>query len=231
MPAAFEELDYQQTELGELVLRRRNPVGEPDVVIYEVKLAGRFLMSSHVTFSERELARRALGQLDGTQLDVLVGGLGLGYTAAAALADDRVQRLDVVERLQAVIDWHRHRLVPLGEQLTTDPRCHLLLGDCFARLTAPAKATYDAILIDIDDSPIHLLDEGHESFYETSGLRSASAHLKPGGLFALWTSLPMHEDITARLDTAFAQAWAEECRFENPLLEAPETNAIYYARP
>lgn len=230
----FEELDYRDTALGELVLRRRRPVSQPDVWVYEVKLAGRFLMSSLNTASERELATRALGRIAGDRLRVLVGGLGLGYTAAAALADPRTAQVDVVERLPEVIDWHRRGLVPLGRELCGDARCHFVAGDCLQRLldTPPAGGAppYDAILIDIDDSPIHLLAEAHGAFYTVAGLAAARRSLRPGGVFALWTSLPTEPEVTMRLRQAFGDASVEEVRFDNPLLDHPEVNAIYFAR-
>jgi spermidine synthase len=230
MSSNFEELDCRDTELGELILRRRRPVSLPDQWIYEVKLAGRFLMSSLVTDSERELATRALARLDGTSLRVLVGGLGLGFTAAAALADRRVVAVDVVERLPEVIDWHRRGLVPLGASLCGDARCRLLAGDCLQQLQTGDGQSYDAILIDVDDSPIHLLDESHAGFYTVAGLAAVQRRLRPGGVFALWTSLPAEPEVTARLQQAFGNASVEEVRFDNPLLDDPEVNAIYFAR-
>src|SRR5436190_18952356 len=117
MPASFEEIDHCDTDLGELILRRRRPVSMPEQWVYEVKLAGRFLMSSLNTESERELATRALARTAGCALRVLIGGLGLGYTAAAVLADPRVAAVDVIARLPEVIAWHRRGLVPLGYSL------------------------------------------------------------------------------------------------------------------
>jgi spermidine synthase len=230
MAPAFEELDYCHTELGELILRRRRPVSQPDQLVYEVKLAGRFLMSSLTTDSERALATRALATVAGAGLRVLVGGLGLGYTAAAALADERVQVVDVVERLPEVVAWHTKGLVPLGAALCSDPRCRLLVGDCLEQLRAAAGPTYDAILIDIDDSPIHLLDESHAAFYSVAGLAAARRSLRPGGVFALWTSLPAEPEVLERLQRAFAAASVEEIRFDNALLDDAEVNAIYFAR-
>ncbi len=229
MSALFEELDYQATELGELILRRRRPLANPDDWIYEVKLDGRFLMSSLVSTSERELARRALQRLDGTSLHVLVGGLGLGCTAAEALADPRLQRLDVVERLQPVIDWHQRRLVPLAATLCDDARCHLLHDDCLTRLGQPPTEQYDALLLDIDDSPQDLLDAGHGSFYDHEHLRRVRRWLRPGGIFALWTNVAAAPALTAHLAKAFGAATVDEIEFDNPLLDAPEVNALYFA--
>ncbi len=227
--ANFQELDVADTDLGELVLRRRRTVAAGDEWVYEVKLAGRFLMSSLNTQSERELADRALAKLAGDGLRVLVGGLGLGFTAAAALRDPRVAQVDVVERLPQVIDWHRRGLVPLGASLCADARCRFVLGDCLQLLQQPGEL-YDAILIDIDDSPIHLLDASHESFYAVAGLQAARRRLRTGGVFALWTSLPAEPEVTARMGAAFADAAVETVVFDNPLLEEPEANALYFGR-
>lgn len=230
MAKSFEELACEPTELGELVLRRRRPISQPEMWVYEVKLAGRFLMSSLNTASERELATRALARADGDALRVLVGGLGLGYTAAAALADARVAAVDVVERLPEVVDWHRRGLVPLGESLCREPRCRFVLGDCLRLLQAAEGEVYDVILIDIDDSPIHLLDEAHADFYTVAGLRAVRRRLRPGGVFALWTSLPAEPEVTQRLRAAFGAAEVEQVHFDNALLDDAEVNAIYFAR-
>jgi spermidine synthase len=229
MAASYEELDHCDTVLGELVLRRRRPVSRPDEWVYEVKLAGRFLMSSLNTASERDLATRALARLPGERLRVLVGGLGLGYTAAEALADPRVAAVDVVELLPEVVAWHRRGLVPLGTALIDDPRCRLVEGDCLELLRTGRLRGYDAVLVDIDDSPIHLLDESHAAFYSVAGLAAVRTSLRAGGVFALWTSLPAEPEVTTRLRDAFGNATAEEIRFDNPLLDHPEVNALYFA--
>jgi len=229
MSPPLQELDYRHTELGELILRRRQAPSRPDQWIYEVKLNGRFLMSSLVTQSERELARRGLARVDGDDLRVLVGGLGLGYTAAETLACDRVARVDVIERLPEVLAWFEHDLVPLAATLCGDRRCHMQQGDCLAMLRQPGPERFDAVLIDIDDSPIHLLSDDHEQFYSIDGLRQARRRLRPGGVLAIWTSLAAEPEVTDRLQQAFATTSVEEVRFDNPLLEHSEVNAIYFA--
>lgn len=230
MASTFEELDFQHTDLGELVLRRRRPIGDPATWIYEVKLDGRFLMSSLVSDSERELARRGLRRVDGSSLRVLVGGLGLGWTAAEALSDPRVRRLDVVERLPAVVSWHERRLVPLAGALGDDARCHLVLDDCFALLQREPTAVYDAILLDIDDSPQDLLDDAHGAFYTADGLARARRWLRKGGVFGLWTNVAADERLRARLAAAFDGAEVDAVAFTNPLLGEDEVNALYFAR-
>ncbi|MFB7241744.1 spermidine synthase [Streptomyces populi] len=139
MSARFEEIDWRPTAMGEISLRRRrDPLSGDDV--YEVKLGDEYLMSSLFTTGEIELARLGLAELSEGPLDVAVGGLGLGYTARAALDDPRVRSLVVVDTLAEVIDWHRRGLVPLGAGLASDPRCRLVRGDFFAMTTGGAAA-------------------------------------------------------------------------------------------
>jgi spermidine synthase len=105
----FQELDYRTTPIGALSLRKRREL-KLGVDVFEIKLGDEFLMSSLFTASEIALARLGLAELSGDGLDVVVGGLGLGYTAKAVLEHQKVGALLVVEALEAVIDWHREGL-------------------------------------------------------------------------------------------------------------------------
>ena len=170
MSTRFEELDFSPTAIGNIALRRRTDPST-GVDIFEVKLGDEWLMSSMFTVAEVELARIGLARLKGFGFDVVVGGLGLGYTAVTALEDSRVRELIVVELLEPVIDWHERGLVPLGPTLTADSRCRLELGDFFAMAKGegfdpdqPGRLV-DAVLLDIDHSPVHVLDDGSASFY------------------------------------------------------------------
>src|SRR3954451_10911832 len=189
MSLSFEELDFRPTPMGVLSLRRRRrPMSDVDV--YEIKLGDEFLMSSQFTVAEIELARLGLAALDRKNLDVVVGGLGLGYTAQAVLENASVRSLIVVDALGEVIEWHRQKLLPIGEQLTGDPRCRLVHADFFAMShsaegfdpLAPGRR-FDAVLVDIDHSPQNLLHPRHATLYRPEGLQRLAAHLKPGGVF------------------------------------------------
>ena len=230
MAASFEELDYCHSALGALELRRRRPVSMPDTWVYEVKLNGTFLMSSLVRTSEEELARLALARLDGGDWRVLVGGLGLGYTAVAALASPDVESLEVIELLPEVIAWHERGLVPSGATLLDDERCSLVQGDCFERLREGAGQDLDAVLIDIDDGPGELLSPRHKSFYSVDGLGTARDCLRPGGVFALWTSRRSNANFLERLRRAFGNGDSEAVHFHHPLLSLDEVNTIYLAQ-
>jgi spermidine synthase len=229
----IRELGYQKTPLGELTLRRRVETRLDGREVYEVKLGDEYLMSSLFTESERQLATLGLSPLSG-DLDVVIGGLGLGYTAAEALKNPKVRRLLVIDLFQAVIDWHQACLVPKGETLTRDPRCELRQGDFFtlARTGFDAEAPerkFDAVLLDIDHSPEHFLDQTNESLYTSEGLAAIRRQLKPGGTFALWSNDPASEDFTANLRSIFSSAAAHNITFPNPYTGSTSENSIYIA--
>jgi spermidine synthase len=228
-----EELAYHRTPLGELVLRRRAETLLGNREVFEVKLGDEYLMSSLFTASEKALADLGLRGLDGA-LDVVVGGLGLGYTAAAALENERVRSLLVIDLFQEVIDWHRAGLVPLGKALAGDERCELRQGDFFALartgldVFAPQRK-FDAVLLDVDHSPEHYLDEKNKSFYSAEGLGALRRQIKPGGAFALWSNDPADERFTAHLRSVFGEAAAHDIEFANPYTNSNSVNSVYVA--
>jgi len=233
--ARFEELDWQSTPMGELTLRRRvDPSLELE--IYEVKLGDEYLMSSAFTVAEEALAELGLAMTSGEGLRVLVGGLGLGYTAIAALRDPRVAALTVIDTLPAVIGWHERGLLPVSAQLTDDARTRLVLDDFFAVMRAAPggagadDARWDAILLDVDHSPRHQLNPSHSDLYTPSGMRSLARHLVDGGVFALWSDDPPDEDFLVTLRAVFAHADAHVVDFANPLTEGISSNTVYVAR-
>ncbi|WP_406199918.1 spermidine synthase [Streptomyces europaeiscabiei] len=235
MGPRLEEIDWQPTPMGEISLRRRrDPVSGSDV--YEVKLGDEFLMSSLFTSGEIALTELALAELPDTGLDVAVGGLGLGYTAQAALDDPRVRSLTVIDALAEVIDWHRRHLVPLGARLTSDDRCRLVHGDFFALAADPGGLDpeepgrrFHAILLDVDHSPRHVLHPRHAALYQPAGLHALAAHLHPDGVFALWSNDPPDDLFTSVLTEVFARAAAHVVEFDNPLQGGTSTNTVYLA--
>jgi spermidine synthase len=236
MSRLFEELDYRPTPIGAISLRRRREA-RLGVDVLEIKLGDEHLMSDLFTASEIALADLGIAACKGDALDVVVGGLGLGYTTKAVLDQARTGSLIVVEYLEAVIDWHRTGLLPLGSELTTDARCRLVEGDFFALARGGAGfdpdspgRRFDAILLDIDHSPEALLDERSESFYQPEGLKLLARHLKSGGVFGLWSDDREDPGFVARLAEVFDEAWSEPVTFHNPLQDKPFTQTIYLAR-
>ncbi len=235
MPAHFEELAWSETPIGAISLRRRR---EPAVGldVYEVKLGDEFLMSSLFTVAEVELARLGLAAVSGTDLDVVVGGLGLGYTARAVLDDPRVRSLVVVEAISEVIDWHQRDLLPDTAGLAADPRVRLAQGDFFATVAsgsdvdpnAPGQK-FNAVLVDIDHTPRHVLHPSHAAFYTAEGLRRLARYLHPGGVFALWSDDPPDDGFRSELAAAFAASTAHVVTFPNPITDGVSSNTVYVA--
>jgi spermidine synthase len=200
-----------------------------------VKLGEEFLMSSLFTVAERELARLGLDAVSGDSLNVLVGGLGLGYTAVTALQDDRVQSLMVVDALAEVIGWHRRGLLPEAAVLNSDVRARLVEGDFFALMRGTAHFDdaipdrFHAILLDIDHTPRHVLHPSHAAFYTVEGLRQLQRHLEPQGVFGLYSDDAPDEVFLAALDETFLRSTAHVVTFPNPLIRGESTATVYLA--
>lgn len=234
----FEEIDFQNTPLGEISLRKRTEPRLDNILIYEVKMNEEFLMSSLFVEAELQLSHLGLADLEGDNLDVVVGGLGLGYTAFAALENQRVSSLKVIDVMAPVIDWHKRGLVPMGPELTADGRCELVLGDFFALATADSNGFGEAnddqkvhaVLLDIDHTPDFWLSPGNNSFYTEQGLRAMSDKIHPGGVFALWSDDLPDDRFTELLDSVFESSDAHIVTFPNAYTQSESSNSVYVAR-
>lgn len=192
----MEELGRVDGAHGELLLRRRT--GGDGVAHLELIVDGVFAMDDVDTSTERLLATEALRRVPGDRLQVLVGGLGLGWTAAAALADPRVAAVDVVELQPALVGWAARGLLPSLAGLS-DRRLRLRTGDVAAALSA-APARWDAVLLDVDNGPGFLVHQANAALYQPAGLAAALAALRPGGVLAIWSSDPAPELLAALRD-------------------------------
>lgn len=170
---------------GELLLYRRGDE-------FSIKIAGRGeLMNSRVHGSEDALAEHSCARLaDGMKPRILIGGLGMGFTLAAALRHLSEQaQLVVAELVPAVVEWNRG---PLGEHSghpLQDPRVTVREGDV-ARIIATEQSAYDAILLDVDNGPEGLTREQNDWLYSVNGLTAAYAALRPQGVLAVWSAGP-----------------------------------------
>lgn len=225
----LEVLAYEPTPIGAICLQQRGMEGDPATRVTEITLDHQFLMSSHSTASERALATRALELHQGDALRVLVGGLGLGYTAREVLRSTRVAKLVVVELLAPVIGWLERGLLPLSGELRRDARLEVSKGDVFERFAGSAGEPVDLLLIDVDHSPEERLGGSSESFYSQPGLRKMASHLAPGGLFGFW-SYSESPRFEADLRSVFAEVWADPLTFHNDVIQQDETNWLYFAR-
>jgi spermidine synthase len=232
----FEELDYVETDLGAISLRRRTEPRLDNLIIYEVKLGEEFLMSSLFVEAEEQLATLGLKRLiengHAENLDVVVGGLGLGYTALTALQNLKVGQLRTIDVMQPVINWHQAGILPVGDVLHRDKRSELIHGDFFA-LATDAQAGFmndqqvDAVLLDIDHSPSHWLNQQNSSFYSLESLNRVARKIKPAGIFALWSNELPDEAFVARLDQVFESTEAHIVSFPNPYSGEESTNSVY----
>ncbi len=228
-PSNFKILAYEPTPLGILCLRRRELLGEPGTVVTEVTLNHEFLMSSYHTASERALASVALDMFRGQDVQVLIGGLGLGYTASEVLASGRVSQVDVVELLPQVVEWLDQGLIPLADSLQSDPRLLVSQDDVYERLLRPPTKLFDLILIDVDHSPDDRLSEADNPFYTEAGLRQARQHLATDGVLGVW-SYAESSPFADALRQVFREVRIEPVIFDNTHINETVTDWLFFAR-
>ena len=229
MASELEILAYEETPLGVLCLRRRELLSKPGTVVTEVTLNHEFLMSSYHTDSERALARLGVEIHGGKGLKVLIGGLGLGYTADAALRCEEVQSVEVIELLGEVIGWLQDGLLPLSETLVGDARLQIVEGDGYRKMWQEPTSTYDLILIDIDHSPDDRLGAVDASFYSDEGLKKARRHLAPGGVIGIW-SYEENQPFADAMAATFDDVRIEPVTHENVLIDQTQTDWLFFGR-
>jgi spermidine synthase len=206
----LEYLSSCERSIGLIYLCRHPRPSHPDGWVYDVYIDAELLMSSVSPLSERQLATLAIAAHRGEgPLRVLVGGLGLGYTAQAALESPRAATVRVVDRMDFVIQWIRDGLLPLSEQLNADERLELVQSDVYADLLAPASRSWDLILMDVDHSPEMPLDPASLPFYTPEGQTRVREHLAPGGVLAVWSAHD-NDRFAAVLSEVYDEAWREE---------------------
>ncbi len=225
----FEILAHAHTPIGTLYLGRRMAPGRPDWV-YEIQISGQLLMSSKNNFSERQMSTTALKLHEGDgPLRVLVGGLGLGYTAQAALEGARVTSLRVVEKMDFVIDWMNEGMLPLSAEFSAEDRLEIVQGDIYEDLLGPATELWDLILVDVDHSPEDRLADGPGHFYTAEGQRRVARHLAPGGVLAVWSAWD-NDAFAEVLANEYPRSSREDVRWDDD--EDPDEdyhNVLFFA--
>lgn len=210
----------ESTPNGELQLQRRRDD------VYEIIYNGVFLMASYNEPSARALAQLALERLPASQtnLRVLVGGLGMGYTLAAGLASPRVDRVDVVEIEPLIVRWNREHLGELAGAPLMDPRAHLFETDLVAFLQE-TSTKYDALLLDVDNGPGWLAIDANEQLYGQAGLQRLMSRLRTGGVLGIWSANTSPEFLE-RLAVIFGNSTSETVSDRTP--EGREITATIY---
>ena len=182
----YVEVARAESERGELVLRERRDEDGLAAPVLELRVNGVFVMDTLETSSEQALATAALAQVVDPR-DVLVGGLGLGFTAHEVLADPRVRRLVVVEVEEALVGWMRDGTVPHGPGFLADERLTVVAADITQALAEASPASYDLVLLDVDNGPGFLVHHANAAVYEPAFLRVAAEALRPGGALVVWS--------------------------------------------
>ncbi|MER6436212.1 MULTISPECIES: spermidine synthase [unclassified Streptomyces] len=197
-------IDRREGPYGEVVLRRHG-------ALLQIIANGCFLMDTSDGRSERLLVDAAYDALDGRpEPDVLIGGLGVGFSLAHAAADPRWGRITVVEREPAIVGWHRAGpLAALSAPAFADPRTEVVEADLCAHLRE-TSATYDALCLDIDNGPDWTVTEDNDSLYGPAGLADCARVLRPGGVLAVWSAQPSPEFEGTLRNAGFRQVRTEE---------------------
>ena len=221
----YVEVARAESGRGELVLRQRRDQGAPAVL--ELRANGVFVMDSAETASEVALATAALELVEDPR-DVLVGGLGLGFTMQAVLTDPRVERCSVVEIEQALVDWMRNGTVPHGQTLLADIRANVVVADISLALAEAREASYDLVLLDVDNGPGYLVHQANAALYDTPFLGLIRRIIRAGGALAIWSAEESRE-LETNLRTVFGAVEARSCAVA--LQGREETYWLYVARP
>jgi spermidine synthase len=205
LPSERVVLARHITPGGEIQLQQRPlPDGVP---AFEIISDGVFLMASYNQASERALAHYALEAVKSgprSALQVLVAGLGMGFTLQETLASD-VASVDVVEINPHIIEWNQTYFASLNGNVLADPRLRLIQDDLYTVLYRSPAAAYDVILLDVDNGPSWLAHESNARLYTPEALKRWSAMLKPRGVFAVWSAQPEPEFLE-RMRTSFSRA-------------------------
>ncbi|MGA8248166.1 MAG: hypothetical protein WB797_14780 [Nocardioides sp.] len=221
----YVEVARSERSHGELVLRERRPEGGGPSVL-ELRANGAFVMDTSEHASERALADAAL-ELVETPARVLVGGLGLGFTLDRVLGDPRVEQCDVVELEPALVGWMRDGTIPHGRRLLADRRVRVVVIDVASAVAEAAPASYDVVLLDVDNGPGYLVHEANAALYRPPFLATVRERLSPGGALAVW-SADRAPELLAGLRSAFDDA--EELAHEVRLQDRDEHYWLYVGR-
>jgi len=180
------ELDTARTPDGEQELRLKRRGTE-----FSIMLGTNELMNSRLSGSEEALAKLACEQIRGRPSPhILIGGLGMGFTLKAALAElGSDATVTIAELVPAVVNWARGPMAAVFGNCLDDPRLTIREVDV-GLLIRSGAAAYDAILLDVDNGPEGLTHKANDALYDLAGLRYAYAALRPGGVLAVWSSGP-----------------------------------------
>jgi len=172
---------------------------------YSIMLGADELMNSRLSGSEKALATLAVERIPaGPRPQMLIGGLGMGFTLRAALAAlGQGAQVTVAELVPAVIEWASGPLAQIFQGSLDDPRVTVRIADVSA-LIGEAESLYEAILLDVDNGPDGLTQTANDRLYDANGLAAARKALRPGGVLAIWSAAPDPQFAKRLREGAFA---------------------------
>ncbi len=224
----YTEVARAESPRGEIVLRERHDpeAGSNAPSVLELRVNGVFVMDTFETSSEKGLATAALRQVEEPR-DVVIGGLGLGFTMHEVLADKRVERLVVVEVEDALVRWMRDGTIPHGPTYLADERLTVIAADIRMVMAEATPAAYDLVLLDVDNGPGFLVYDENEAIYQADFLRQVQAALRPGGAVVIWSAAESPR-LQAEMEQVFGNAVAVP--FEVTLQSREEQYWTYLSR-
>lgn len=224
----YTEVARAESPRGEIVLRERHDPGAgPNApVVLELRVNGVFVMDTFETSSEKGLATAALKQVEDPRA-VVIGGLGLGFTMHEVLADKHVERLVVVEIEDALVQWMRDGTVPHGPAYLADERVTVMTADIRTAMAEAPPASYDLVLLDVDNGPGFLVYDDNEAIYQREFLQQTKACLRPDGAVVIWSAAES-PTLQAELQEVFGNAVAVP--YDVTLQSRDEHYWIYLAR-
>lgn len=217
-----------ESSRGEIALRRR---GDGIAAVDELIVNGAFAMDSADSRTERALARIGLERAHHSRR-VLIGGLGLGFTASEVL-NHPVDEVDVVEIEDALVGWAKDGLTSTLATAVSDPRLRLHVADLHDVITGVSSAPsgpWDVILLDIDNGPDFLIHATNDRLYGPTLLSRAYEQLTPGGVLAIWCQGPVPALWTTLREVVAEHGDVAEERFEVRREGRDLTYAIYLVR-
>jgi spermidine synthase len=194
------EVARVETERGEIVLRERSAEVPPAL---ELRVNGVFVMDTRETSTERALALHAL-ELVERPARVLVAGLGLGFTMHEVLTDSRVEQVTVVEIEPDLVGWMRDGTIPHGPQFLADERLTVTVADVATALDETAEASYDLVLLDVDNGPGHLVYDANAAVYREPFLARCREVIARDGALVVWSA-----DEAPELDRALRSVFGD----------------------
>lgn len=224
----YTEVARAESPRGEIVLRERRDAGAGpnSPVVLELRVNGVFVMDTFETSSEKGLATAALKQVENPR-NVVIGGLGLGFTVHEVLADTRVEKLVVVEIEDALVQWMRDGTVPHGPSYLADERVTVMTADIRTAMAEATPAAYDLVLLDVDNGPGFLVYDENEAIYQREFLHQVKEALRPGGALVIWSAAES-PTLQAEMEQVFGESVAVP--YDVTLQSRDEHYWIYLAR-